>query len=190
MRHYKQTTSYTCDPACLMMAMKELDRKIKMSKGLEINIWKDANMITVPGCLPQGLALSAVKRGFDAEIICKRRYMHETTQDDRISKNVARRHEKECKRRGVKLTDKTPTVTDMKNALRRKYVPLVLVSARKIHNIKSPHWIVVTKITKDRIHFHDPLLDSEMSLTREDFTIIHSQVKEFLNKRMLIISKK
>ncbi len=188
MRHYKQTTDYTCDPACLMMAMNSLSG-IRMTKGLEMQIWKEANLRAVEGCLPQGLALSAIKRKFETKIICKKKHMYETTKKDKISVDIAKKQEAECTARGVKITDKTPTITDIKKSLKEKSVPLILVSAEKVHGIKSPHWIVVSKVRGTRIYFHDTLLNKEMSLTKEEFKIMHNQIKSFLNKRALIISK-
>ncbi len=172
-----------------MMAMNSLSG-MKMTKSLEMQIWKEANLRTVEGCLPQGLALSAAKRGFVAEIICKKESMHETTKENKISTDTAKKQERKCKITGVKIIDKTPAMADIKKSLKHRSIPLLLVSAEKVHGIKSPHWIAVSKTTGKRVYFHDPLLEKEASLTKKEFAQMHSQIRDFLNKRMLIISKK
>lgn len=189
MKHYKQTTNYTCDPACLLMAMHELNKKQEMEKNIEMAIWNESNLVTVPGCLPQGLALSALKQGFFAYIICKKKNLYETTRSDAVSVRIAKRQAMECRKAGVVFIDKEPNLSDITSSLLKGAIPIVLVGAQKIHSIKSPHWIVVSKITDSRVYFHDPLLDRCISLKKHAFSRMHSDIKNFLNKRMLIISK-
>jgi len=65
---YRQHYDFTCGPASLMMAMKYLDNDLHLEKGLEIDIWRDANLVTLPGTSRYGLAYSAVVRGFSARV--------------------------------------------------------------------------------------------------------------------------
>ncbi len=65
---FQQTTEFTCGPAALMMAMASLNKKIKPSQELELDLWREATTIFMTsghgGCHPLGLALAAKKRGF------------------------------------------------------------------------------------------------------------------------------
>jgi hypothetical protein len=62
--HYRQTTDFTCGPASLMMAMKTLAPQTKIDRGLELQLWREANTIFMGpsgghgGCSALGLALA------------------------------------------------------------------------------------------------------------------------------------
>ena len=53
---YKQTTEFTCGPSSLMMAMKSVDPKKKLTRTEEIQIWREATTIFMTsghgGCGP------------------------------------------------------------------------------------------------------------------------------------------
>ena len=51
-----------------MMAMKYFDKRLPLTKNLEINIWREGNMVEVYGTSRFGLAYSAVVRGFSARV--------------------------------------------------------------------------------------------------------------------------
>jgi hypothetical protein len=42
---YRQRFEFTCGAACLMMAMKYFDPSLKLTKDLEIDIWREANLV-------------------------------------------------------------------------------------------------------------------------------------------------
>ena len=55
-------------PPSLMMAMKYFDESINLSKDLEMDIWREANMIESYGTSRYGLAFAAARRGFRARV--------------------------------------------------------------------------------------------------------------------------
>ena len=193
MKHYQQTKHYTCDPACLMMAMHCLGKRRKMVKAMEMQLWKEANLRTVQGCLPQGLALSAIKRGFHAEITCKKEHFCETTSKDNVSIEVAKRQLNECIKHGVKINYKMPGIKDIKEALSNGGVPLLLVNSFRIHGIKSPHWIVVTGIDNQSVSINDPYNKhgKDVQVKREDLLQMMDDLERYseIGKRMLLLSK-
>ena len=65
---YRQHYDFTCGPASLMMAMKYLDRDTPLAKDLEIDIWREGNLVAVCGTSRFGLAYSAAVRGFSARV--------------------------------------------------------------------------------------------------------------------------
>ena len=70
--HYRQTLDFTCGAACLMMAMKALDKRLKLDRRLELRLWREATTIFMTsghgGCGPHGLALAAWRRGFAVDL--------------------------------------------------------------------------------------------------------------------------
>ena len=65
---YRQHYDFTCGPAALMMALKYLDDSVRTGTDLEIDIWREANLVAVRGTSRYGLAFSAAVRGFSAGV--------------------------------------------------------------------------------------------------------------------------
>jgi hypothetical protein len=42
---HTQTERFTCGAACLMMAMKYFNPGLKLTRDLEIDIWREANLV-------------------------------------------------------------------------------------------------------------------------------------------------
>ncbi|MFH0896876.1 MAG: peptidase C39 family protein, partial [Candidatus Bathyarchaeota archaeon] len=65
---HHQQHDFTCGAACLMMAMKYFDPSLKMSEDLEIDVWRESNLVEDWSTCGRGLAYSAAKRGYGAKI--------------------------------------------------------------------------------------------------------------------------
>ncbi len=63
---YRQSYDFTCGPACLIMAMMHYDPKVRPSRELEIDIWREANLIEAYATSQYGLAMAAHRRGFSS----------------------------------------------------------------------------------------------------------------------------
>src|SRR4029079_15655132 len=67
-----QTTSFTCGPACLMMALSWADRSRRLDPGLEFQLWREATTIFMTagpgGGAPYGLAVALKRRGLYPEV--------------------------------------------------------------------------------------------------------------------------
>ena len=63
---YRQSYDFTCGPACMIMAMKAIDPQLKPSRELEIDLWREANLIEAYATSHHGLAMAAHRRGFRA----------------------------------------------------------------------------------------------------------------------------
>jgi len=61
---HKQTFDFTCGPACLIMAMRYFDSTLEHTSELEIDIWRESNLVEAYATSRQGLALAAHRRGF------------------------------------------------------------------------------------------------------------------------------
>lgn len=70
---YRQTTDFTCGPACLLMAMGALQPERQLTRREELRLWREATTIYMTaghgGCQPQGLALAAWRRGFRVKLV-------------------------------------------------------------------------------------------------------------------------
>ena len=63
---HKQTSQFTCGPASLLMAMKFFQPALRLTKGLELDIWRESNLVESYGTSKEGLAVAAARRGFSA----------------------------------------------------------------------------------------------------------------------------
>ena len=65
---HHQRHDFTCGPACLLMAMKYFNSTLEMSEELEIDVWREANLVEDLSTCGRGLAFSAAKRKYGAKI--------------------------------------------------------------------------------------------------------------------------
>ncbi len=196
---WQQTTSFTCDPACLLMAMKALDKKVTLSRAMELEIWRESYGIGIPGCLPQGLAYSALRRGFKASIICQKEELNKIGtlaygEEAVITTWSAQDLLKKALKLGATLLDKKLAVDDLVKALTQEAIPLVMINMQQLHHINSPHWIAVTKITKTTVAFHDPFIENgkNCQLEKEKFEQLMFDLEKTWQfpARAVLISKK
>lgn len=168
--YYQQGTDFTCGPSCLMMAMKTFNNKFEMSLSNELQIWREATTIFMTsghgGCGPQGLALSAWRRGYKAEL-----YLSHTnalfldTVRSLDKKNVIelvhKDFEKKIQVTNIKTIKKRLALADLKEILRRGGIPIVLISTYHFDHNRIPHWVVVTAYDDHFIYIHDPDQEGE-----------------------------
>jgi len=162
--YYGQTLEFTCGPACMMMAFKYFMPSIKLTRTMELNLWKESTLIYTTsgmgGCGPYGMALAARRRGFASKVIIsedqppffssvrkayKRRVIALIHEDMKI-KGVAL---------GIKTEIKDITIDDIAREMNDGYVPIVLVSTYRLHGDRAPHWVVITGYDSKYVYFHD-----------------------------------
>ena len=196
---YPQSTDFTCDPACLVMALKHFYPQTQVSRELEFDIWREAYGIGIPGCMPQGLAYSALLRGLKARLICIQSHIVQ------VSEKLARGENKEialftsrtllekAKTQGMTIVDKSPGLQDMEKAMANKEIPLVMINMHLLHNQDSPHWIVVTGIDNQSVSINDPYNKhgKDVQVKREDLLQMMDDLERYseIDKRMLLLSK-
>lgn len=175
--YYTQTLDFTCGPSALMMAMKALDPTLVMDRRLELRIWRESTTIFMMsghgGCGPYGLALSAVRRGFDVELYANdpggmfadsvrdldKKEVIRVVQDDFLS---------ELTEYPVRMYSGTLSVEEIQRQFEQGGIPLVLISSYRIYHEKVPHWVVVTGFDQKYIYVHDPLNHVELGRTPTD----------------------
>lgn len=168
--HYAQTTTFTCGPACLLMALHALDNSIPLTQRLELQLWREATTIFMTaghgGCGPHGLALAAHRRGFHVEMYVNQQrplFVEGVRAADK--KEIIRRVEEDfteqLQQTDVVIDSRPPDVDELVDALRAGRLPVVLVSSFQLTRMKAPHWVILTGFDDDYIYFHDPEVDAE-----------------------------
>lgn len=161
---FRQHYDVTCGPVSLMMAMKFFS-DIPLTKDLEIDIWREGNMVEVYGTSRYGLAYSAIIRGFCAKVTSN------TGGIDFVDRlvppvkdldlHVLKLHFKErrarCRKMGVK--ERRQMITDklVYNSLLSGHIPLLVTNALHCKGENLPHWVTVTGMDSRFVYFNNPL---------------------------------
>ena len=170
--YYSQTTDFTCGPAAMMMAMAGLDSDIRMSRRLELSLWREATTIVmttgVGGCDPVGMAVALGKRGFRTAVHMtqsaplfldtvrspwKRDVMTVTQEDFRH----------EAKERGIPIRIGALTLPRLAQALDAGAIIIVLISPYRLYRERVPHWVVAYDYDDRHVYIHDPWLETEVA---------------------------
>jgi hypothetical protein len=165
---YRQRFDFTCGPASLMMAMKYFDNRVGLSRSLEMDIWREANMVEVYGTSRYGLAFSAATRGFGVRIVSNLRSfgfvekLHPRVEG--VNKSMLRFFFRERRKRCIELgagevKGKT-TPTTLMTELSSLHVPILLTDGRRLIGEDVPHWVVVTGYDRRSFYINNPLSDS------------------------------
>lgn len=163
--YYQQGTEFTCGPACLIMAMKALDRRIKPTLSLELDLWREATTIFMTsghgGCGARGLALAAHRRGLRTELYLSHlsaMFVDSVRSQEKkaIVELVHRNWEADVKREKIPVHRKRFTVEDLKLILKEGGIPIILISTYHFDFHRAPHWVVVTACDEHFVYIHDP----------------------------------
>ena len=172
--YYNQSTDFTCGPSSLMMAMNALDPKTKISRSLELQLWREATTIFMGdghgGCSALGLALAAKRRGFGAEVWMNRSGVFLADRLDGKDRIAAMRLLQEAdlaeaKRQRIPVHRGRTDLTALRRAMDRGAIPVVLVSTQLFHGDDGPHWLVVSDITDDAVKVNDPWISRDQGQT-------------------------
>ncbi len=161
---YRQTTEFTCGPASLMMAMQALDHERKPSQREELQLWREATTIFMTaghgGCHPLGLALAAVKRGFQADVwISKRGALFVDSVRNEAKKHIIEMVHKDfvrqAKQAGITVHYREITQATLTRAMKDGALPLILISTWQLDGKRSPHWVVLSAFDEGFLYLHD-----------------------------------
>jgi hypothetical protein len=184
---YQQTTDFTCGPAAVMMGMAALNRKMKLSQELELDIWREATTIFMTsghgGCHPVGLALAAARRGFKAEAWINQHgpLFVESVRNPEKKQIISVVHDqflKSARKQDVAVRYREVTQKNIERWLMEGAMVVVLISTYRMDHRKSPHWVIVSAIDDQCLYVHDPdptegeqiALDCQyLPIARQDF---------------------
>jgi len=147
-----------------MMAMNYQKPGMRPGKELEIDLWREANLIAVCGTSRYGLAFSAAIRGFSARVTSS------TKGPDFVEKFVPplddpamlllreQFSERRARCRTLHVRERQAPITEriLREALFSNHVPLIVTSYRFCGGEDLPHWVVVTGIDDRFLSFYSP----------------------------------
>ena len=165
---YGQASQFTCGPASLMMAMKYFRPSIRLNRALELDIWRESNLVESYGTSKEGLALAAAKRGFSVYTIgLTRRHSFVDTIADKIpavNNEILELLYKDTrsKFRAMRLRNVRTRIelSMMRRILQKSHVPVILTSTLLFGDEDAlPHWIVLTGYSEEDWYVNNPLAD-------------------------------
>ncbi len=143
---YFQTTQFTCGSAIVMTALRALDPAYVPNEEEELGIWREATLVFMgdppAGCGHYGLALSAMKRGADAEIFEERAediFIPRTAsaEEERAQRRIMAMDKKNALKEGCRIHPFTLTQEFIRSQLRRERQLIALTS-----QVYDGHWIL------------------------------------------------
>lgn len=187
--HYAQTLDFTCGPASLLMAMKTLEPKSDFDRTLELRVWKEATTLFMGGphhggSSALGLALSADRRGFDAEVFVNHPGVllgdRGRTKDRRdVMRLLHEADLADATERGIPITCHALGTAELEEKFRDGWLPIVLVSTFYVHGDHVAHWVVVTGFDGDAVYINDPWVDRKGGRKPADMTNLRIPLAEF-----------
>jgi len=166
--YYAQTAEFSCGPACILMVMKHFKPSLAIDRTLEFEVWRQCNMIGVKGADPYGLSVPLLDVGFEVHLVTQRKSAVNHTswkrrlknrfdsEDVKLSFFGIKENQRRALRRGLSVSYKHPTVSDMVQGIHEGAVPVALVHMGVIHSLNIPHWVVVTAADEENVAFNDP----------------------------------
>jgi len=163
--YYAQTLDFTCGSACLMMAFKHFTPKLKLTRVLELELWREATLIFMTsgfgGTGPFGMALAARTRGYSVKVILSARqtpfFSSVRTKDKRaVIKLIHDDLKVKAKAQGVRDEYYDFNIEDIAREMNKGRLPIVLISTYHLHGDRAPHWVLITGFDSEYIYFHDP----------------------------------
>lgn len=161
---YRQHYDFTCGPASLMMAIKYLEGDLRFGKDLEIDIWREGNLVAVPGTSRFGLAYSAAVRGFSARVTSNTGGLDFVDTFDpplnepemEMLRDQFYERRTRCRKLGVQERKETITAEILRKSLFSNHVPLIVTNSLFFGEEDLPHWVAVTGIDDKFVYFNNP----------------------------------
>lgn len=164
--YYSQTLDFTCGPCALLMAMAALDPSTLIDRAAEIRLWREATTVFMAaghgGCGPFGLALAAIRRGFEATVYAPAgaKLFTSSVRDPRkkaVIELVEADFRAEITATDTEIVESPVSPKRISDHLQRGGVPIVLISLWRLHGEKGPHWVVVTGFDGAVFRILDPI---------------------------------
>lgn len=175
--YYSQSTPFTCGPAALMMALHQQDRRRPLNRAEEIRIWREATTVYmttgVGGTSPFGLAVAAVRRGFEAQVWASHLdtpFLDSVRSEHKqeLMKEVHQGFVEECRDNGVAMVQRDLLLTDIPALLADGWAILILISTWRLNRNKAPHWVWLVDVDEHHAFLNDPDIDEDFQQSEID----------------------
>ncbi len=152
-----------------MMAMKFFDRFLRLTRELEFDIWREANLVESYGTSKEGLALAAARRGvsvFTMGKVLSRSYVDAIAKylpglDSTVLELLYDHTRTKFRAMRILNVPRRISLAHMKTLLQRSQIPLLLTTTSLFGEKEDlPHWIVLTGYSSDEWCVNNPLGDS------------------------------
>ncbi len=172
--YYRQTTDFTCGPACMIMTLTWFDRKTKPSRRLELRLWREATTIFMTsglgGCEPFGMAVALAKRGLKPEIYSSRKHFFflpgvRSKNKKDVMRVVQEDFRERAEEMGIPTHAKAITRRELAAAIENGGLAIVLVSGYQMFRDPEEHWIVVHDQDDHHVYVHDPWVEDKVMET-------------------------
>lgn len=201
-----QSLEFTCGAACLHMAMRALGHPMPLGPAGELALWREATTVFMlaghGGTSAHGLAVAALRRGFDAEVWVEKRGVPflDTVRDTNKKAVIALAHAgflEDFQRLGGREHVGEFGAEDVVAQLRGGRVPLVMVSGSRLYFERIPHWVVATGWDEDHLYVHDPHLPDgaeradgvHLPLRRADFAAV-ARYGRARHRAMVVVARR
>lgn len=174
---YPQSLEFTCGPSCLMMAMQAQDPAVDMTRGMEIQLWREATTVFMTsghgGCAPLGLALAAWRRGFDVEVSVSDEielFTDSVRSEDKkaVIRLVEQRFLDELADTDIRFDHQPPSADHLIARLHDGGMPLLLISSYRLTGDRIPHWVLMTAADERFVYINDPFVDEDEGRSETD----------------------
>ncbi len=160
-----QSFDFSCGPACLIMAMRRYRPNLRASRELELDIWRESNLVEAYATSRQGLALAAHRRGFRVRTqgnvesvgLLDCLGLKLSPESRAVAVALHRDLKRRCRASGIRDSTGPVRPADMVRWLRRGWTPIILVDSRLVGDEALPHWVVVTRWDPTTVTIQDPL---------------------------------
>jgi hypothetical protein len=166
---YRQTSQITCGPASLMMTLKFFQPSPHLSRELEFDIWREANLVESYGTSKEGLALAAARRGFDVYTVGRelpQSFVEAIAGkisgiDYRVLELLYADTRKKFSAMHLRNVSRGVRLSDLKRSLNMSHIPIFLTSTTLFGETEElPHWAVLTGYSDDTWYLNNPLAKS------------------------------
>ena len=202
---YQQTTPFTCGPASLMMALKQLRKSTEMNQRMELDIWRVATTIYMTsghgGCHPIGLGLAAIHQGFNARVLISHalplfvdgvRSAHKKAVIAHVEEDFYR----QAQDKSMPVDIGAWHLDGIDHALTANRAVLCLISTYAFDKKKAPHWVVITGADSLCFYLHDPDADTHnkmefqhIPIAKEDFLRLATYGSKKISALVIIDAK-
>lgn len=186
--YYAQTTDFTCGPAAMLMAARNVNPNQPYNQIEELNIWREATTIFMTtghgGTSPFGLALAARRRGYrarlwvshqDAPFLDSVRNAEKKSVIELIHQEFIR----QTTQQKIKIEKFPKGIQAIRNALRKGEQIILLISTYRLNRNKEPHWIWLVNMDDTYAYINDPEVDDKEWKTPVDAIYVPVPLTEF-----------
>ena len=158
------------------MAMKFFRPTIQLSRELELEIWRESNLVESYGTSKEGLALAGVRRGLSVFTMGERR-KHSFVDaladkipgiDIDILELLYKDAHRKFRAMRLRNVNRKIKLQEMRTLLRKSQIPILLTDTSLFGGEeKLPHWIVLTGYSGANWYVNNPLAESANTRVRE-----------------------